>query len=1017
MKKLLLFTLILCSGICAQAQYQVTGKVMDQSGESLIGATVREVGDLSNGTITNFDGEYAIHVLSKNAEIEVQYVGYEISRVLVNGKQKLNVVLKTSTELLEEVVVVGYGTQKKMSVTGAITSVNQTLLKQSPTANLSNALVGKMTGLTAMQSSGEPGADASALFIRGRATFTGSISPLVLVDGVERNFNDIDVNEIESVSILKDASATAVYGVRGANGVILVTTKRGEVGAPKITLNYSYGVQSPTRLMEYADSYDYLTMYEEGLLNDGIPSQYTPETIAKYRDRSNPTYKYLYPNVNWTDELLKTTTGQMQANLNVTGGGELFRYFISLGYYNQDGIYKYSELSEYNRNAKMNRYNFRSNIDVNLRKDLKLTVNLGGYVLDKDHPGSSSGTIFHAIRTRRSDEYPMLNPNGTIGEAVGASSSPYAILTESGYSTGKRTSINATVGATWDLSNLLTKGLSVTGRISYDANNYRNIQRIKNGYQSYDFTIAETESDLSKGEYTQIANGTENLGFSKGAGGNFYTLLEALINYERTFGKHSIAGLLMYNQSSNSKDANDAINSLPFRKQGVVGRITYNYAERYYAEFNAGYNGSENFMKGKQMGFFPAVSFSYVLSEEEFLKNISFIDLLKLRVSYGLVGNDDNGSRFIYQSKWQEGLPGYAFGHTGNGIWLGGAGVLATGNENATWEKAKKFNIGIDLGLLKNKVHLVVDLFHEQRSDILCNPGTIPSTVGVSALPTINAGIVNNKGFEVELVHRNSFKDWGYSIRGNFSYVKNEVISADEPKYSDAPWKVRAGRQIGEWYGFIADGFFQSWDEINDPNIPKPHGYQLQPGDIRYKDVKEDGVIDEYDTGFLGKTSYPNKIAGLSLSVNYKGFDVSALFQGSFGGYMGFTGSALWPFQSKCTVSQDVIGNYWSSFNTPEQNENVYYPRLSSMNNDNNFRTSTHWLRSTDYIRFKNLEIGYTLPKSVANLLGLKDLRIYANGLNLFTWDELKVFDPESPNGAINYPQMKVLNFGVNVSF
>ena len=433
MQKCLVTVLLCLLSFYVRAQYQVTGKVIDQTGETLIGATVREVGNASNGTITDFNGEYAIQVANKNAQLLVQYVGYEDAKIEINGKQKVDVVLKTSTETLEEVVVVGYGTQKKASVTGAITSVNQKILKQTPVANISNALVGKVTGLTAIQSSGEPGNDAATIFVRGKATFTGNTDPLILVDGVERSFGDIDANEIESVSILKDASATAVYGVRGANGVVLVTTKRGEVGAPKVSLNYSYGVQTPTRLTEYCDSYEFLTLYEEGLKNDGKSSQYTPEVIEKYRDRSNPTYKYLYPNVNWTDELLRKMTPQMQANVNVSGGGSLFRYFVSVGYLSQDGIYNYSDMSEYNTNAKMQRYNFRTNIDVDIRKDVKLMLNMGGIVQDQNYPGTSAYDLFYAIKTRPPYYYPMTNPDGSIAEYANSEANPYALLTQTGY--------------------------------------------------------------------------------------------------------------------------------------------------------------------------------------------------------------------------------------------------------------------------------------------------------------------------------------------------------------------------------------------------------------------------------------------------------------------------------------------------------------------------------------------------------------------------------------------------------
>ncbi|MCK9159536.1 MAG: SusC/RagA family TonB-linked outer membrane protein, partial [Bacteroidaceae bacterium] len=635
---------------------------------------------------------------------------------------------------------------------------------------------------------------------------------------------------------------------------------------------------------------------------------------------------------------------------------------------------------------------------------------------DQNYPGTSAYDLFYAIKTRLPYYYPMTNPDGSIAEYTNSEANPYAMLTKTGYAANKNNTLNATAGVTWDMSKLVTSGLSTTVRLSFDADNYRNVTRSR-GYNAYKYSIAETETDLSKGTYANVRTGSETLGYSVSANETRYTLLEAMLNYNHSFGKHNLTGLLMYNQSSKLLDATDAINGLPFRKQGLVGRLTYNYDGKYFGEFNMGYNGSENFKKGHRMGFFPAISFSYVLSEENFIKNIQAIDLLKIRFSYGLVGNDDNGSRFLYQSQWTTGWKGYNFGPTGNGLSLSGAGVYSTGNEDVTWEKAKKLNLGLDLDLWKSALHMTLDVFHERRTDILCSPGTIPTTCGVTSLPSINAGIVTNKGFEIELEHRKIFRDWGYSIKGNFSYATNKIISADEPNKSNKPWQRRSGTHIDEMYGYIAEGLFQNMDEINDKSIAKTTASNLQPGDIRYKDLNNDGVINDDDRGYLGKISTPDKIVGLSLSGNWKNFDLSILFQGALGGYTWFSGSAIWPFESKASVSKDVLNNYWSSNNTVEKNKKVFYPRLSSDHSDNNFINSTYWLKSSDYLRLKNLEIGYRLPKATTRFLGVEEFRFYANGVNLITWDHMKIFDPEAPGGAVNYPQMKVFNLGFHISF
>jgi len=1011
-----ILVLMLCFAVSyAKAQQmQVSGKIIDERGETLIGATVGEAGT-KNGTITDFDGNFNVKVSNKNAQLVVSFMGYETKTVDIGGKTKLNIVLKTSEQTLQELVVVGYGTQKKASVTGAISSINQTLLKQTPTANISNALVGKITGLTAVQASGEPGQDGSTLWIRGKATFSGSTNPLILVDGVERAFGDVDANEIESVSILKDASATAVYGVRGANGVILITTKRGDVGAPKVSFNYSYGLQAPTRIGEYCNSYEALTLYEEGLSNDGKGPQHSKDIIEKYRDRSKPAYNYLYPDVSWTDELLRKTTPMMQSNINVSGGNDLYRYFISVGYLNQDGIYKHADLKEYSTNAKKQRYNFRSNIDVNIARDFKLMLNLGGIIEDDNYPGTSSSDLFYAIKTRFPYVYPMTNPDGSIAEVPNGEQNPYAMLTQTGYQANKNNTLTVTAGVIWDLSHLITKGLSMTGRLSFDTWNYRNVAR-KKDYKAYQYSVDENETDLiNNGTYTTARNGNETLGYSVSAGGTRYTLLEFMTNYARKFGKHDVTGLFMYNQSSKLADASNEVDGLPYRKQGLVGRITYNYDGKYYTEFNAGYNGSENFKKGHRMGFFPAVSASWVLSEEQFMKSIKAIDLLKFRFSYGLVGNDDIGARFLYLSKWETNWPGYTFGPTGNGMSLGGAGVSATGNESLTWEKAKKLNIGMDLDLWHSLIHITSDLFFERRNDILCNPQTIPTTSGVSALPEINAGVVRNKGFEIEIEHRKNFRDWGYSIKGNFSYATNKIINCDEPDKSNKPWQRRTGRNIDEAWGYIAEGMFQTEKEVE--NSPKMSENNIQPGDIKYKDINNDNTINDDDAGYIGKRLTPDKILGLSLSGNWKGLDFSVLLQGAFGGYTWFTGAACWPFESKASVSKDVLGNYWSKNNTEAQNLKVFYPRMVSDHNNNNYVNSTYWLRSSDYLRLKNVEIGYRLSQKVLKLIGIESLRFYVNASNLITWDHMKIFDPEAPGGGVSYPQMKVYNMGVNIQF
>ena len=1024
-----LLTLLLCFiGVYARAQYQVSGTVMDQTGETLIGATIREVGDNNNGTITDFNGKYTIKVSKKNAQLSVSYVGYEDQTVSVQGKTIVDIVLKTSEQTLEEVVVVGYGTQKKESVTGAITSVNQKVLKQTPVANITNALVGKVTGLTAIQQSGEPGYDGATIFVRGKATFTGSTNPLILVDGVERSFGDIDANEIESVSILKDASATAVYGVRGANGVVLVTTKRGEVGAPKVSLTYSYGVQTPTRLTKYCDSYDVLTLFEEGLSNDGKSSQYTPETIAKYRDRSNPTYQYLYPNVDWTEELLKDNTGQMQANVNVSGGGSLFRYFVSVGYMNQDGIYKYSDMSEYNTNAKMERYNFRTNIDVDIRKDVKLMLNLGGIIQDLNFPGTSASDLFYAIKTRLPYYYPMTNPDGSIAEYANSEGNPYAMLTKTGYAANKSTTLNATAGVTWDMSRLITQGLSLTARLSFDADNYRNVSRSR-GYNAYKFSIAETETDLSKGTYANVRTGSEALGYGVTANGTRYTLLEAMLNYSRSFGEHNVTGLLMYNQSSKLIDATDAIKGLPFRKQGIVGRVTYNYAGKYFGEFNMGYNGSENFAKGKRYGFFPSGAIGWIVSEEAFMQPLrKVISKLKLRASYGQVGNANlGGRRFAYLSTITddyETLNMYKWGlDSSYGLTGMAEGEFAV--QDLTWEIVNKMNLGVELGFLNGMIDLQLDYFDERRKDIFMPRESVPMTAGFMKQPWKNFGKVTNQGVEVSLnVNKQFGKDLFVSLMGTFTYAHNEITEKDEPSAVVGTNRAETGHPVGQLTGYIAEGLFTE-DDFEDVSTGKlKEGIptqsfvgKLRPGDIRYRDVNGDGKVDVFDKSPIGGTKDPEIVYGFGLNMKYKDLDFGALFQG-IGRSWNILGSSIIP-----GANRGVTGNMFTNANdrwtVDNPSQNVFYPRLDDGINSNNNQPSTWWLRNMSFLRLKNIELGYSLPKNLwRNTTVISGIRLFVRGTNLLTFSKFDLWDPEVENNTgAAYPIMKSLSAGFEIKF
>lgn len=994
---------------------KVSGQVNDIHGEPLIGVTVQVKGEVG-GTITDVDGRFVIKA-DVGDRLIFSYIGYLPQEVLVDERLSYTIALKENVEELEEVVIVGYGTQKRLNVTGSVSSVSSSQLKQSPVANISNALAGRLPGIISVQQSGEPGNDGANIWIRGFGTYGSANKPLVMVDGLERDYNNIDPNEIEDITILKDASSTAVYGVRGANGVILITTKRGSSEKPLISVNLQTAFQQPTRLPEYLDSYDALTLYREGLQNDGLnANMYTDEYLAKYRDRSKPAYQYLYPNVNWQDEMLKPYSMMNQANININGKNSFVRYFVSVSWMQQDGLYKHEDaIQDYNIQATLNRYNFRSNVDLSISKNLEMEVNLGGIIRDRNYPNVDTGTLWDRLKTTPSWWYPIYNPDGSAAGMQGFPKNPYAMLTQQGYQRRFESTLQATAGFTLKLP-WLTQGLSLKGRLSFDMLNYRDVVRAT-GSDVYRFMIDENETDLSKGTYTLVEQGSNTLDYAVSANGNKKVMLEFFINYNRKFGKHDVTGLLLYNQQSYTDAVgggrNNAIAGLPYKYQGFVGRGAYAYDDKYFAEFNFGYNGSENFMRGRRFGFFPALSMGWLASNEEFIQELlPNLSLLKLRASVGVVGNDKSGERFLYQGKWTLDAPGYQFGVNHDGAGYGGAEESATGNELVTWEQAKKYNLGLDLGLWRNELKMELDFFYERRDNILTRPLTIPETVGISNLPMINAGVVDNKGMEATLTYQKSLKNFGYFIRGNYSFARNKIVELTEPKMEGREWQARTGRRINEHYGLTAIGLFKDWEDI--ANSPKQAFGDVQPGDIKYADLNGDGHITSEDEGYLGRVSIPETMVGLSMGVNYKGFDLSVLFQGAFGAYVYYGGKSTYPFSKESSVLAEVKDNYFSA-NNPDVH--ALYPRMTSNDNANNYRTSSFWHRRSDYVRLKNVEIGYTFPTALIRKVGLSQARVYVTGLNLVTWSGLKTFDPEIPDGTGGYPQQRVFNMGVNFSF
>lgn len=1004
------------------------GIVRDESGEPIIGASVLVKGT-KVGTVTNAEGEFSLDVPASGMLV-ISYMGFATREVPIKNNSNLKITLnEDEAQNLNEVVVVGYGTQKKASVTGAIASVTTKDLVQTPQANISNMLVGKMPGLIAMQRSGAPGEDNSTLLIRGVSTFSDNTAPLVMIDGVERPYyNGLDPNEIESVSILKDASATAIYGVRGANGVILITTRKGQKGKPHLSYSGNVAVQSPTALPHYLNSAQYCEMYNEALKNDAYTKgtsyvpRFTDEDIRLYRDGTDP---IMHPNTDWVGTFLRKASLRTQHNFNISGGTDRVKYFISAGFFNQGGIYKYTKIDrDHDVNASDTRYNFRSNLDFNITQDFKAVVQLSTQINDIRTPGLGNSNLWKEI----SWATPLGTPGMVDGKLVRLENTiddenPWQALLNNGYKNTFANTINTTLRFEYDLSRLLLKGLSVHASTSYDS--YYNSRRLSVKTMQTFVPKRDPNDPTHIILVPQNEAGTWGGGFEYDKNRKVY--FETGIHFDRTFGKHQATALLLYNQSKYY--APNLAYHVPNAYQGIVGRVTYGYANRYLAEFNMGYNGTENFAAGRRFGFFPAVSAGWVVSEEPFFPKNNWVVYMKLRATYGEVGNDKiGGDRFLYlpsvYGETSGKLTGYNFGSSANPVYSQMIEEKRLGNPLLTWEKARKLNLGVDMNFLKNHLTVSFDYFKERRNNILSNRNSAPMLIGAS-LPAYNMGEMENAGFELDVNYRNNIRDFNYWGRFNYSFARNKILFQDEvpEKYV---YQMRTGRRVGQFYGLLFDGFYNSWEEVNalDRPVSSWNGNRLQPGDMRYVDVNKDGKIDMYDMVPIGYSPTPEIIYGFSVGCSWRGIDFSALFQGASHVSIKYFGRALWPFINAHNSAKTLILERWTQ-ERYERGEAINFPRLSmspSQDTDNNYQDSNFWIRNADYLRLKNVEIGYTFRKGQLKALGLESLRLYVSGTNLFTWTDVIDLDPEAPSkgGAteINtYPLQKIYNVGINVQF
>lgn len=1016
---------LLMSGQLLFAQSrQVTGVVKDPAGETIIGASVLEKGT-TNGTITDFDGNFSLNVSSDKAVLVISYVGYKTQEISIAGKNSLIVTLPEDTETLEEVVVVGYGAQKKESVVGAISQVSSKELLSSPAANVSQAIAGKISGVITTQTSGAPGSDDTQINIRGRATFAGDGSPLILVDGVERSFSQIAPDDIESISVLKDASATAVYGVRGANGVMLITTKRGKEQKPEVNLTANWQIQSPTRKDTYLDSYQSVTLLEEALANDGLPSQFSANDIEMYRKsvagQLNGLEAMLYPNVDWYDQVLKSSAPAQRYNVSVRGGTKRMRYYASGEFYDQKGLVKNLSQDMYGNSSSPSyrRYAFRANMDLFLTKDLTFSVNFGTRFEERrgsnTNESNNYSETFYELNHTPGWLFPVSYEvqNGESTRTLYGGSSQYqnnivGRLAQGGYYRATNT-INETNFIVDYKLGWLTEGLSAKGMVSFDYDSY--YKRLF----SADFATYELND---RDNYTQIDaynrfNTDGELAYSKATSTTYKLYMEAQLNYARSFGKHDVTAMVLYNQNDYRYNS-----ELAKRYQGLVGRLTYGYDDRYLAEINAGYNGSENFIKGKRFGFFPAFSVGWRVSNEAFMEDTqNWLNNLKLRASYGQVGNDIykvNGvdQRFLYEEKWSQINNDYYFGSAGT------TGIFEAQYPNlfVTWERAHKYNFGIEFGLWNGLLNGNIDFFHEKRNNILTQYLSRPQWVGV-ALAAGNLGETKNSGYEIELKHANHIgNDFNYSVGLTYSHASNEIVSMDEPA-SKTDYRKREGHPINQYFGLVCDGFVTQAD-IDGGNLPVSTFGTVKAGDLKYRDMNKDGFIDERDETFIGYSDIPENTFALTLGANYKGWGFSVMFQGVDHVSRYYDAEAMFAFVGGGKVKEHHLDRWNPAVSEAENLARAKYPLLHyDSYGDHNQRENSFFLKNGAFVRLKNIELSYTLPQNWIKVVGMSDCRLYVNANNLITWDHLDdLTDPES-NGSNRYPIMKTVNFGVNIKF
>jgi TonB-linked SusC/RagA family outer membrane protein len=1034
-KVLLLMTLLIFSHVLYAQNRSIKGVVKDNVGLPIPGASIKlKTG--STTAISDGDGNYTINVPAGPATLVFSFIGFTPQEITVAaGVGIQNVSLKEDNTNLNEVVVVGYGTQKKSTLTGAISTISSKEILQSPTSNVTNSLIGRTPGLGAVQRSGQPGSNSAVINIRGLATYNGS-GAIVVVDGIERpDFGDIDPNEIETINVLKDASSTATFGIRGANGVIIVTTKSGKEGKPKVSYSGNASIQTYTGIPKALDAYSNAYLINEANRNDGLTTvTWSDAALQKFKDGSDPIG---YPNINWFDYVTRKYYPQTQHNINVSGGTKMVKYFASVGYLFEDGIFKkFDSPYQINSVPNYNRYNFRSNLDIKLTEDLEVSVRLGGRLQKRYQPSglrSGSGSFSYdnveAMISRilqvPAFAYPVTLPDGRLAQnpSVGTNIwNPLGVLTRWGTRNDDYNNVQSTFNINYNLGKFV-KGLSFKANLGYDSY-FENTTRRNAVWAAY-VIDRDTKEVTIAGDRPR----DEPLsGLIADNGGTIHTNLQAGFNYNRNFGKHNFTGLILGTRQLINVQGSTATTAPPRASQGIVSRITYNYNDRFFAEFNAAYNGSENFPVGLKYGFFPAVSAGWTISNESFMDDVKWLSYLKLRGSYGLVGSDEIGQRFLYITSYLRNAAGFtastpAYTRPGMPVHFGDPTSVVTypvvylpsssiGNPEITWETGLKRNIGIESKFFKNSLSLNIDLFDENRKDILTQRNSGLTTLG-QGYPALNLGEVYNKGYEVELDFNKQKGELIYGLNAQVSFARNKIISRDEPVGAPS-YQKQEGKRVGQFFGYVTNGFYTSQQDINS-YVPNELGTPI-PGDLKYVDINGDGRINSDDRTAIGYSRVPEYIFSISPRVSYKGFSVSVMFQG----VTNVSSDVILTEQNNGQQMYEFMLNRW----TPQTAASATWPALHSRGNTFiSYQLNDFILQDASYLKLRNAEISYNLPKRWLEPLKISSLRVFLTGQNLVTWTRFKMYlDPENINVSNSdfsrqsiYPTSRIYNLGVNI--